>query len=128
MTGLYKKSNQIRKLKASILNEYTTYHGLQSIIKYRKNIKVTIVKNHIACKELLRHNVNPNKVHQEARNCNTSDPENVAKTRDQSVLSDLSDSDFYSGNDEVLCTILKNRVMEMVNKKNRGHRSPSNSG
>ena len=56
---------------------------------------------------LLRYNINPNKVHQESRNCNTSDPENVAKTRDQSVLSDLNDSDFYSDNDEVLYTTEK---------------------
>ena len=83
--------------------------------------------NHIASKKQDNDKVNPNKVHQESRNCNTSDLENVAKTRDQSVLSDLSDSDFYSGNDEVLCTILRNRVMEIVNKKNRGHSSPSNS-
>ena len=76
---------------------------MQSIIKYRKNVKVGSVKNHIASKGLLRHNINSNKVHQESRNCNTSDLENVAKTIDQSVLSGLSDSDFYSGNDEVLC-------------------------
>ena len=31
--------------------------------------------------------------------------ENVAKTRDQSVLSDLGDSDFYSDNDEELCSL-----------------------
>ena len=37
----------------------------------------------------------------------TCDLENVAKTRDQSVLSDLSDSDLYSDNDEVLCTTEK---------------------
>ena len=55
----------------------------------------------------LSHNINLNKVHRESRNCNTSDPENVAKTRDQSVLSDLSDSDFYNDNDEVLCTAEK---------------------
>ena len=67
-------------------------------MKYRKNVKVGIVKNHIA---------NPNKVHQESKNCNTRDHENVAKTRDQSVLSDLSDSDSYSDNDEVLCTTEK---------------------
>ena len=56
----------------------------------------------------LRHNINPNEVHQESISCiNTRDPENVAKTRDQSVLSDLSDSSFYSDNDEVLCTAEK---------------------
>ena len=66
-----------------------------------------IVKNHIASQGLLRHNINPNKVHQESRSCNRRDPENVAKARDQSVLSDLSDSDFYSDNDEVLCTTEK---------------------
>ena len=60
-------------------------------MKYRKNVKVGIVKNHIATKGLLRHNINPNKAHQESRNCNTSDPENVAKTRYQSVLSDWSE-------------------------------------
>ena len=76
-------------------------------MKYRKNVKVGTVKKHIASQGLLRHNINPNKVHRESRNCNTSDPENVAKTRDQSVLSDLSDSDFYSDNDEVLCTTEK---------------------
>ena len=63
-----------------------------------------IVKNHVASQGFLRHNINPNKAHQESRNCNTNDPENVAKTRDQSVLSDFSDSDFYSDNDDVLCT------------------------
>ena len=68
---------------------------------------MVIVKNHITSKGLLRHNINPNKVHQESRNCNTSDPDNVAKTRDQSVSSHLSDSDFYSGNDEVLRTTEK---------------------
>ena len=73
-----------------------------------KKIKVRIVlKNHIASQGLLRHDINPNKVHQESRNCNTGDPENVAKTRDQSVLSDLNDSDFYSDDDEVLCTTEK---------------------
>ena len=72
-----------------------------------KNVKVGIVKNHITSYGLLRHNINPNNVHQESRNCDTGDPENVAKTRDQSVLSDLSDSDFYSDNDEVLCTTEK---------------------
>ena len=69
-----------------------------------------IVENHIASQGLLRQNIIPDKVHQEsiARNCNTSDPEHVAKTRDQSVLSDLSDSDpGYSDNDEVLCTTEK---------------------
>ena len=68
-------------------------------------MKVGIVKNHIASQGHSRHNINPNKVHQESRNCNTSDPENVAKTRDQSVLSDLCDSGFYSDNDEVLCIL-----------------------
>ena len=68
-----------------------------------------MVKNHITSHGLLRHNINPNNVHLESRNCNTSDPENVAKTRDQSVLSDLSDSDFYSDNDEVLCTTEKQK-------------------
>ena len=72
-----------------------------------KNVKVGIVKNHIASQGLLRHSINPNIVHQELRNCNTRDPENVAKTRDRSVLSDLSVSDFYSDNDEVLCTTEK---------------------
>ena len=72
-----------------------------------KDVKVGIVKNHITSHGLLRHNINPNNVHQESINCNTSHPENVAKTRDQSVLSDLSDSDFYSDNDEVLCTTEK---------------------
>ena len=76
-------------------------------MKYRRNVKVGIVKNHIASHGLLRHYINPNKAHQESRNCNTSDPENVAKTSDQFVLSDLSDSDFYSDNDEVLCTTEK---------------------
>ena len=66
-----------------------------------------IVKNHIVSQGLLRHHIDPNKVHRESRNCNTSDPENVAKTRDQSVLSDLSDSDFHSDNAEVLCTTEK---------------------
>ena len=76
-------------------------------MKYRKNVKVGIVKNHITSHGFLRHNINPNNVHQESRKCNTSDPENVEKTRDQSVLSDLSDSDFCSDNDEVLCTTEK---------------------
>ena len=62
-------------------------------MKYRENVKVGIVKDHIASQGLLRHNINPNKVHQESRNCNTRYPENVAKTRDQFVLLDLSDSD-----------------------------------
>ena len=66
-----------------------------------------IVKSHIASQGLLSHIINPNKVHQESRNCNTSNPENVAKTRDQSILSDLGDSDFYCDNDEVLCTAEK---------------------
>ena len=70
-------------------------------------MKVGIVKNHIASQGLLRHNINPNKVHQEPRGCNTRDPENVAKARDQFVLSDLSDFDVYSDNDEVLCTTEK---------------------
>ena len=59
-------------------------------------------KNHITSHGLLRHNINRNNVHQESRNCNTSYPENV-----QSMLSDLSDSDLYSDNDEVLCTTEK---------------------
>ena len=66
-----------------------------------------IVKNHIASQGLLRHNIDPNKVHRESRNCDTNDPENVAKTRYQSVLSDLSDFDFYSDNDKVPCTTEK---------------------
>ena len=66
-----------------------------------------IIKNHIAFDELLMHNINPNKVHQESRNCDTRDPENVEKTRDQSLLSDMSDSDSYSHNDELLCTTEK---------------------
>ena len=74
-------------------------------MKYRKNLYVGIVKNHVASQELIRHNINPNKVHQDPRNCNTRDPENVAKTRDQSVSSDLSES---------VCTTEK-----MVNKKNK---------
>ena len=69
-------------------------------MKYRKNVKVGIVKSHIASQGLLSHNINPSKIHQESKNCNTNDPENVAKIRDQSVLSDLCDSDFYSDNDE----------------------------
>ena len=73
-------------------------------MKYRNNVKQGIFKKHIVSQGLLRYNINSNKVYQESRNCNTRDPENVAKTRDQSVLSDLSDSDFYSDNDEVLCT------------------------
>ena len=81
-----KTSNQIRKLKASTLNEYITHHGLQSIMKYRKNVKVGIIENHIASQELLRHSIKPNKVHEEPRNCNTRDPEMFQKTRNQSVL------------------------------------------
>ena len=54
---------------------------------------MVIVKNHITSLGLLRHDINPNKVHQESRNCNTSDPENVPETRDQ-----------YSDDDQVLCT------------------------
>ena len=76
-------------------------------MKYGNNVKVGIAKNHITYQGLLRNNINPNKIHQESRCCNTRDSENVAKTRDQSVLSDLSDSDFYSDNDEVLCTTEK---------------------
>ena len=67
----------------------------------------SIEKNHITSHGLLRHNINPNNVHQESSNCNTSDPENVAKTRDQSMLSDLSDSHLYIDNDKVLCTTEK---------------------
>ena len=76
-------------------------------MKYRRNVKVGIVKSLIASHGLLRHYINLNKAHQESRNCNTGDPGNVAKTSDQSVLSDLGDSDFYSDNDEVLCTTEK---------------------
>ena len=93
---------------ASTLDKCITSLGLQSIMKCRKkNVKVGIIMNHIAFQELLMHNININKVQQELRNCDTRDPENVEKTRDQSVLSDMSDSDSYSDNNDLPCTTEK---------------------
>ena len=69
-------------------------------------MKVGIIKGHIVSQELLRHNINHKKVNQESMSCDTRYPENVEKTRDQSVLPQLCyDSD--SDNDEVLCTTEK---------------------
>ena len=81
-----------------------------------KNVKVGIVRNHIASQGLLRQNINPNIVHQESRNCSTRDPENVAKTRAQSVLSVIL---IFTVIMMKCCVLLRNRVMEMVNKKNK---------